>query len=276
MEVTIFLIVDEAGVQLGPPELLWLVIQEHVARAGKLAPGGYSSAAEEEDSLTGDFGATLRTGFNEFLDPRTGRLWIWRVTYRKLRGRGAQATEKFVGADGVLQIVVSYERRVFIKGVLFQAKNAWSSDRTLRRECSKLRPWGDAAVVFDYRPEGYSVYTVEQVLLSRGIRSLAGEPRPMPSFLADSFVACKEGALGLYYRPSTRQLFWPSDLGLVAADFGVKHRLAIEVGPDDIPDDLNPLSTARIVPKRLLGQFSLAAQSSGLYPREAVFTWSAS
>ena len=67
----------------------------------------------------------------------------------------------------------------------------------------------------------------------------------MPSFLADSFVACKEGALGLYYRPSTRQLFWPSEVGLVAADFGVKHRLAIEVGPGDIPDDLDPLSTAR-------------------------------
>ena len=241
-----------------------------------MAPGGYSSAAEEEDSLTGDFGATLRTGFNELFDQRTGRPWIWRVTYRKLRGRGPEATEKLVGADGILQIVVSYERRVFIKGILFQAKNAWVSDRTLRRECSQLRPWGDAAVVFDYRPDGYSVYTVEQVLLSRGIHSRAGEPKTMPSFLADSFVACKEGALGLYYRPSTRQLFWPSEVGLVAADFGVKHRLAIEVGPGDIPDDLDPLSTARKIPKRLLGQFPLAAKSSGLYPGEAIFTWGAS
>jgi hypothetical protein len=268
--------VDEAGAQLGPPESLWHDIREHVATAGRTAPSGYWSAAEEEDSLTGDFGATLRTGSNKLLDSKTGRVWFWRVTYRKIRGRGPDATERLVGADGILQILVAYERRVFVKGLLFQAKNAWSSDRLLRRQCSRLGPWGDAAVVFDYRPESYDVYTVQQVVLSRGIRSLAGAPRSMANFLADSFVACKEGALGLYYRPSNRELFWPSDPELVAAEFGVKHRIAIEVGPDDIPDDLEPLSSARVVSKRNLRQFPLTAESSGVYPAEAVYTWSTS
>jgi hypothetical protein len=241
-----------------------------------MGPRGYWSAAEDEDSLTGDFGATLRTDFNKLLDPRTGRVWVWRITYRKLRGRGPDATEKLVGADGILQIMVEHERRVFVKGLLFQAKNAWSTDKILRRQCSRLSPWGDAAVVFDYRPEGYDVYTVQQVVLSRGIRSLAGEPRPMASFLADSFVACKEGALGLYYRPSSRQLFWPSEPELVRAEFGVKHRIAIEVGLDEIPDDLEPLSSARIVPKKNIRQFPLISESNGLYPAEAVYTWRAS
>ena len=230
------------------------------------------SAAEDEDTLTGDFGSMIRSNPRTVWDPRTGDNWLWRVNYRRLRGRGPSSTERLVGADGVLQLTVAYGSRVAVKGLLFQAKKSWDRDPRLPEQCAKLKPWEQAAVLFDYRPHKYDVFTLDQVQRSNGLRKMAGPPVSMPELLSNVFLACKRGAFGLYYHPFNRELFWPTSRGLVRVPFKVKHQATIEVGYESLDDNLFPQVPALEAPQDYFMEFPLIQAQGEPYPENLYYS----
>src|ERR1700730_16724366 len=77
------------------PEEVKRDIRNHIVTAVTDAIGGFESASEDEDTLTGHLGATLRSPtrvVNVLEDQLTGR-WRWSLTYTKFRGKGPSATE---------------------------------------------------------------------------------------------------------------------------------------------------------------------------------------
>jgi hypothetical protein len=64
----------------------------------------HESGQEDEDTLTGHVGFALRTRQpKRVVVNRDGRreTWTWAMGYHKVRGRGPNATERRVGADGI-------------------------------------------------------------------------------------------------------------------------------------------------------------------------------
>ncbi|TBO44472.1 hypothetical protein [Pedobacter kyonggii] len=67
-------------------------IKNHLKEHCEIALEGYESANEEEDTLTGDLGATLRIRNQkvEVKEAQAGNqgTWNWSINYHKFRGRG--------------------------------------------------------------------------------------------------------------------------------------------------------------------------------------------
>lgn len=61
--------------------------------------------AEDEDTFTGHVGALL--GCAERQTDVSGQTWRWRIEYSKFRGRGRDASETFLGADGIFEVRVT-------------------------------------------------------------------------------------------------------------------------------------------------------------------------
>src|SRR2546426_834811 len=95
----------------------------------RTAVEGWEDGSEDEDTLTGDLGATLRTRRSTVT--ANGQTWVWRVRYKKFRGRGHRALERATGADGIFQIEVTTGDQKHFKGVLFQAKKVGTTDGRL-------------------------------------------------------------------------------------------------------------------------------------------------
>ncbi|HEV7949996.1 MAG TPA: hypothetical protein VGP24_09540, partial [Glaciihabitans sp.] len=68
-------------------------ISEHISSAVDRAVAGFWSGNEDEDTLTGDLGACLRTGSHtvEVIQDEISGPWKWSMTYSKFRGRGKGA-----------------------------------------------------------------------------------------------------------------------------------------------------------------------------------------
>jgi hypothetical protein len=65
----------------------------------------FLSAAEDEDTFTGQLGALFGAGERKVeID---GQSRYWKIEYTKFRGRGKDATEAKIGADGIFEIRVS-------------------------------------------------------------------------------------------------------------------------------------------------------------------------
>ncbi len=204
---------------------------------------------ESEDTLTGDFGRSLLTEEERtYQDSITGETWLWRVGYHKFRSGGEDATERLLGADGIVQLLVSDGTRHAVKGLLFQAKNWWrhSSTRILS-QCRDLEPWRKAAMLFNYKPGGYEAFDVEAVIAGGGAVEHMVFAYPMDYALGELFLACDRGGLGIYYEPIARELVWPSKRGLVKGTFAVKSQLRIDVAREELPRQIEPMKRPRVV-----------------------------
>lgn len=217
------------------PEQLFEAIQHHFRRQGRRAADGWESAAEEEDTLTGDIGAHLRRGWTRRVRAAEAR-WRWRVTYKKFRGRGTDALENKIGADGIVQVEVRRDGDPVVdaKGVLFQAKKGRLWRRThLVEQISKMEALAPAgAVVFQYRADGYFAAPARDVLAAaRHDQPLeAVRPAPLGDYLADTFLPCGIGLRGMYYDAVRSVLVVPVAVGrsrLLQAR--IVHRIALEV-----------------------------------------------
>ena len=68
------------------PHEVFRAIQEYLRERTAHAERGWHAGAEDEDTLTGDFGGSLRT--SEWIEStQNGVLWQWRVNYKKIRGK---------------------------------------------------------------------------------------------------------------------------------------------------------------------------------------------
>ncbi len=160
------------------PESVAEAIGRHYRAAVRRAEDAYTSSMEDEDSVTGALGQAMTRKSGSVIV--SGTRYQWRTTYRKFRGRGAGATEKQTGADGIFEIEVQDAAGDIIgrKAVLFQAKKEWQGrDRRLMSQSRRLSELPGAAIVVNYSRDGYKAASVEDVLEAEGDPPTLGSKR---------------------------------------------------------------------------------------------------
>lgn len=223
------------------PQEVIKAISEHIKNAVPRAEEGYWSANEDEDVLTGHLGACLKIGNQkvQVVEKQSERLgnWTWSLDYYKFRGRGKNATENILGADGLFELKLQLGYRTETKSLLFQAKKDWDSDQSLVSQCIKLSTWREAAFVLNYTPNSFEAFSIDEVLRSRGTRSQISVSNQLRDFLAGDFLECLVGDTDLSYNPKARKLVWRAISGeIVATVFEVKHRLRVNISAPTTSD----------------------------------------
>jgi len=180
-------------------------IEAHIAQRLAEAQQRYWSASEDEDTFTGHLGALL--GCSERRVRVDGRVWRWRIDYTKFRGKGGNATETSVGADGIFEIRLQGPETDGRKAMLFQAKMGTPAGRRAFEQALVLSNWREAAVFFGYDEDAVRVYRLDDVIRGQGgARSLQGPS--LQNFFSDVFLACTVGDSDLAYIPQSRTLQW--------------------------------------------------------------------
>ena len=216
------------------PQEVTRAMEEHIRAAIPRAVEGYWSANEDEDVLTGHLGACLKIRSEqvrvvELQSERPGN-WTWSVDYFKFRGRGKNATENILGADGLFELRLQLGYRTETKSLLFQAKKDWASHADLVAQCIKLSTWREAAFVMNYTQTAFEAFSLDDVLKAGGSRPQNPDPRELGDFLARDFLECLVGDTDLSYDPRARRLIWRAVSGeIVATVFEVKHRIRVNV-----------------------------------------------
>lgn len=220
------------------PSNVFVELQDHLRSASLRGEQGWLSGKDEEDTLTGDLGGSLRRDWQQLQDV-DGRTWRWRMTYTKFRGRGKDAEEKLIGADGIIQIEVEdlQDRGIQAKGLLFQAKKTGNKRKqTLIEQVRKMEsiaPHG--AAVFEYGSNQYSASDARLYIgdspstLGNAVTERLGD------YLADRFLPCDVGTRGMYYDAVRTTLFVPNateGVRLVRVKLG--HRFRIEVETETV------------------------------------------
>ncbi|PTQ84870.1 hypothetical protein [Nitrosomonas ureae] len=207
-------------------------IAAHIDSSIPKAVQGYISANEDEDTMTGQFGASLRTGVHavDVQEAEVNGTWKWSIDYTKFRGRGKGATERHVGADGIIELSLDWSGRKETKSLLFQAKLDWQSDDALMSQAVLLSTWREASIFINYTEQSIEAMSIDNVLRSRGARRNVKEVLPLAEALNQYFLQCKVGSTDLAYDPIARQLRWRATSGVtVATQFSIPHRLRVKV-----------------------------------------------
>ncbi len=212
-------------------------ISSHLYASTAKAIGGYLSGNEDEDTLTGDLGASLRISSQKVDVPAGQEVsgpWTWSITYYKFRGRGNKATENLLGADGIFELSVNWNvGNIEKKCLLFQAKNQWhNSDKSLLEQCIKLSTWREAAFILNYTPTDYEAFFIDDVIRAGGSRLQASQGVSLGAFLSRHFLECLIGDTDLKYDATSRRLSWRALNGeMVETGFSVRHRFSVNINP---------------------------------------------
>ena len=207
-------------------------IKEHLNDRYNIALDGYYSASEDEDTLTGDLGATLRVKNQkvEVLQSEINGTWTWAINYTKFRGRGNKATETMIGADGIIELELQFGRRIERKSILFQSKMNWEVDYKLMEQVIFLTTWREASFVLNYEPNQYSVFNLDTVLDSQGKKPSVENVKNIAEYLGSDFLDCLVGDVDLNYDAVKRLLKWRAIDGItVATKFSIPHKIAIKI-----------------------------------------------
>jgi hypothetical protein len=121
------------------PRKVYEALQDRYAAGVSNAEALFDQHAADEDSVTGGLGQALAAREPMYFSGPGGQYRV-NVSYRKLRGRGDGAPERFLGADGIFQIEVlgGSGDRIRTKGLPFQAKKGWKGkDQALLNQAKK-------------------------------------------------------------------------------------------------------------------------------------------
>jgi hypothetical protein len=226
-------------------------IREHMYASVDQAVKGFWSANEDEDTLTGHLGACLKTGLhNVDVTPEdreeVSGTWKWTIDYTKFRGRGKNATETYLGADGIIEIGVSWGSQTDSKSLLFQSKTEWNIDHELVKQAVLLSTWREAAIAINYTPDGFNAYSIDSILASKGDKRKAKDEIDLKQALGDYFLKCRIGNTDLKYNPMRRILTWRADQGLtVSSQFTIPHRIRVRIQP---PSQKEKASFGKMIP----------------------------
>lgn len=208
------------------PEPVFASISNHVVHAAEEAAGGWTAGSDEEDTLTGDLGANLRTDWSNPIRTTNG-FWSWRIRYKKFRGRGRGAYEKGSGADGIVQVEATDGQATHIKGLLFQAKKVGRLDGRLAGQVERMEALATGgSSIFEYGPDQYRAVDGREYL--REIESQQPQAValvPLGDFLAKAFLGCTSGLLGMYFDAVRGLLLLPDG---TAHHVSLAHRIGIE------------------------------------------------
>jgi hypothetical protein len=187
------------------------------------ATEAYADSSADEDSLTGALGQALRGRGSVRL--RDGRVVRWMTRYRKLRGRGPNAPEKKVGADGLFEVELEDDQRVRSrKSLPFQAKNNASSygDSKLWQQAGQLTEFPGGGIVVNYRPEGYVALDAAMVANGEATREVES---PLAESLGRDFLECRRGSTAYLFEPSLGGIFLLDGPLLVLRRWSPEHRI---------------------------------------------------
>jgi hypothetical protein len=201
----------------------------HIRQAVARAVREFESGHEDEDTLTGHLGARLQVGERRVrvTEAEVPGTWRWSIDYRKFRGRGKDAAEHLIGADGILELSVKHGRQGQHKSALFQSKVNGSLDETAIRQLVMLSNWREAAFLIEYAETGYTAVELDEALRA-GLNRNPAVGIDLASFLIDRFIACTVGDDELLYRNHILQ--WRTEAGeVVGAKFNVGHRISFKV-----------------------------------------------
>lgn len=207
-------------------------ISKHIADAVERAVDGFWSANEDEDTLTGHLGACLKIGVQtvHVTGDEINGPWKWSIDYAKFRGRGKNATESFLGADGIFELSLDHGFRTETKSLLFQSKTDWQSSPDLVEQSLVLSNWREAAIAVNYTPISFDAYSIDSVIASQGEKARAKDGLPLAVALGDYFIRCKIGNTELRYDARARRLYWRDINGLlVAVQFSIPQRIRLLV-----------------------------------------------
>jgi len=214
------------------PEQVLKSITDHVNTAINKSVDGFWSANADEDTITGHLCGCLKTGIHnvEVTQDQINGTWKWSIDYAKFSGRGKNAAESFIGADGIIELALTFGSRTESKAILFQAKNDWQIDRKLAKQTMLLSTWREAAIVINYTPTGFSAYSIDSIITSKGDRKKAKGELNLKPTLTEFFLRCKIGDTDLSYDARTRKLVWRDTNGIrVATQFSIPRRVRIEI-----------------------------------------------
>ncbi len=188
-------------------------IQQSYLRGVAAAEKGYIYAQEDEDVVTGALGQALLA--EDQVVVADNAVYVWRTTYQKFRGRGKNATEKILGADGIFQLeVLSSETGIlFRKGVLFQAKNRWQGkDAKLKEQADLLTLPEGIGIIIDYSDAGFVTCSATAASKANGDRRNLphDELEGLSETLSNQFLYCHKGLENVFYEPETRTLHLPA------------------------------------------------------------------
>lgn len=215
------------------PEPVRSDIRDHIDHGIAKAQSGFLSAHEDETSLIGALGESLRTETRTVVvvsrQTEYPGEWKWLINYTKFRGLGPNSTEKALGADGVFELNLFSPFRTEKKSLLFQSKIKNRNEGDLLEQSIKLSTWREAAFVLVFAEDKYSAIPIDAVIESRGkLRKIEGIF--LNKYLGTDFLNCTVGDDELNYDARKRQLRWRTHRDeIVAADFSVGHRISVEV-----------------------------------------------
>ncbi|HKY22042.1 MAG TPA: hypothetical protein VJM31_12565 [Vicinamibacterales bacterium] len=171
----------------------------------------------DEDSLTGALGQAIS------MDPVTfninGARYEVSISHTKLRGRGKNAPEKRFGADGLFQIEMTDAegRSIRRKGLPFQCKKRWSGpNQQLVKQCADMESEVGSGLVIDFSPNGYTACMAVDAIQAGGSRrraQVSGKMKQLGQTLANDFLNCTIGQIGLFYDPEREIFSNPRDYG---------------------------------------------------------------
>jgi hypothetical protein len=191
------------------PPMIVRALQRHFYAGVKMAEVRFRHHEADEDAVTGALGERLiEPAIRVQFGPE---VFTWSTVYYKLRGRGAHAPEKELGADGIFQLEVLDQEKRFIlrKGLLFQSKIEWTGrDERLFYQAQRLAAVSRSAIVIDYSSNGYKAIPATSVMSAEGNRQRIPpeNDKPLAEVLGDEFVGCLLGDHGLYWEPKLERL----------------------------------------------------------------------
>lgn len=213
------------------PQQVKDAIKKHLDHAIEKAIKGFPSAYEDEDVLTGHLFGLMKIDEQvvEIDDVEIGGKWKWSIDYKKFRGRGKNATESILGADGIIELNLFRDGRSESKTLLFQSKLDWKrKDKDLYVQCSKLLTWLGAVTVINYTEDEFETYKVEDIFANHGEKPV--NTQPLKELLGGDFLNCTIGDGDLKYDPFTKTLSWLDvNNDVVSTKFNMNRKLKIKV-----------------------------------------------
>ncbi len=196
---------------------------------------GFDFSKGDEDSLTGALGQALLTP-STLVTTNADTQFRYAIYHYKLRGRGPNAPEAELGADGIFQIEVTDRDGKLLrrKGLLFQSKKEWTGkDSLLGKQAKKMAKKPGAGIVIDFGPQGYNTCPAKLAAHAEGQRHDIDkrEFTRLAKTLGDEFVRCRVGVEGLWYDPDRELLIAPDsdEPGMHVIDARVQ-RLSDRIG----------------------------------------------
>ncbi|MCL2041492.1 MAG: hypothetical protein FWG84_05560 [Bacteroidales bacterium] len=172
-------------------------------------------------------------------------IWTYSIIFKETRGNCKNAPETTLGTDGIIELIVNENGREKKKSLLVQAKMDWKTKNSeLYLQCFKMVPFFGSAIVVNYTDEGFETFGADDVFFNQGRKP--EEKKQFEDILANDFLDCKIGAVGMYYefdfqkrntkgkRNDNGRLYYPdSNDKKVFIDFNTKDKLEINIKKEE-------------------------------------------